>query len=79
MRLIFLDESWEDCLYWQKTDSKVLNKIIMLIKDIARISHAGSGKPEPLRFKFQEYWSRRINHEPRLIYKAVGDEIWIAK
>lgn len=79
MKLIFVDESWEDYLYWQKTDKKILKKINELIKDIARNPSSGLGKPEPLKFKFQGYWSRRINHEHRLIYRAVGEEIWIAK
>ena len=79
MKLIFVDESWEDYLYWQKTDKKVLKKINQLIKEIARTPHSGPGKPEPLKFKYQGYWSRRINHEHRLIYRTVGDEIWIAK
>ena len=79
MKLIFVDESWEDYLYWQKTDKKVLKKINQLIKEIARTPHVGLGKPEPLKFKYQGYWSRRINHEHRLIYRTDGDEIWIAK
>lgn len=79
MKLIFVDEPWEDYLYWQKTDKKVLKKINELIKEIARNPHKGTGKPEPLKFKYQGYWSRRINHEHRLIYRVVGEVIWIAK
>jgi toxin YoeB len=79
MKLIFVDESWEDYLYWQKTDKQMLKKINELIKDIIRNPHSGLGKPELLKFKYQGYWSRRINHEHRLIYKVTGEEIWIAK
>lgn len=32
MKFIFVDESWEDDLYWQKTDKKVLKRINDLIK-----------------------------------------------
>ncbi|MCX7096995.1 MAG: Txe/YoeB family addiction module toxin [Methylococcales bacterium] len=28
----------------------------------------GIGKPEPLNFDLQGYWSRRINQEHRIIY-----------
>ena len=28
MKYIFVDESWEDYLYWQKTDKKKLKRII---------------------------------------------------
>jgi len=79
MRLIFVDESWEDYQYWQKTDRKILKKINSLIKDISRSPFAGIGKPEPLKFKYQGYWSRRIDNEHRLIYKVRDDEILIAK
>ena len=79
MKLIFTDESWEDYLYWQKTDKKITRKINELIKDIYRSPLSGIGKPEPLKYKYQGYWSRRIDHEHRLIYRVVKDEIWIAK
>lgn len=36
MKYIFVDESWEDYLYWQKTDKKIVKKINELIKDISR-------------------------------------------
>ena len=79
MKYIFVDESWEDYLYWQKTDKKILKKINSLIKDISRNPFQGIGKPEPLKYKYQSYWSRRINSAHRLIYKVKDDEILIAK
>ncbi len=79
MRLVFADESWEDCLYWQKTDTEILKKINELIKDISRSPFSGIGKPEPLKHKYKGYWSRRITDEHRLIYRAKEDEVWIAK
>ncbi|MEH0545718.1 Txe/YoeB family addiction module toxin [Streptomyces sp. B21-105] len=36
-------------------------------------------KPEPLKQGFQGYWSRRINDEHRLIYKATEDGVLIAQ
>lgn len=79
MKLIFVDESWEDYLYWQQTDRKVLSKINDLLQDISRNPYSGLGKPEPLKYKYQGYWSRRINYEHRLIYRVKDDEIHIAK
>lgn len=79
MRYIFVDESWEDYLYWQKTDKKYVKKINKLLKDIFRTPFSGLGKPEPLKYKYKGFWSRRIDNEHRLIY-AVNDEyILIAK
>ena len=79
MRYIFVDESWEDYLYWQKTDKKKLKRINDLLKDIARNPFQGIGKPEPLKFKYSGYWPRRIDDEHRLIYKFKDDAILIAK
>ena len=79
MKYIFVDESWEDYLYWQKTDKSKLKKINELIKDIARNPFDGLGKPEALKHKYAGFWSRRIDHEHRLIYRVVEDEIQIAK
>ncbi len=79
MRDTFVDESWEDYLYWQKTEKKMLSKINDLLKDISRNPFSGLGKPEPLKHKYKGYWSRRIDGEHRLIYKVKDDEILIAK
>ena len=79
MKYIFVDESWEDYLSWQKTDNKKLNKINALLKDIARHPFDGISKPEPLKHKYAGFWSRRIDSEHRLIYQCRDDEILIAK
>lgn len=79
MKFVFVDESWEDYLYWQATDRKKLKKINALLKDIARTPFEGLGKPEPLKHKYAGYWSRRIDNEHRLIYRCVEDEIQIIK
>lgn len=79
MKFIFVDESWEDYLYWQKTNQKYVKKINELLKDISRQPFSGIGNPEPLKFQYTGYWSRRIDGEHRLIYKVKDDEILIAK
>lgn len=68
MRLTWTEHGWEDYLYWQKTDKKVLKRINLLIKDALRTPFEGRGKPEPLRFDLAGYWSRRIDREHRLVY-----------
>ncbi|WP_320019481.1 Txe/YoeB family addiction module toxin [Labilibaculum manganireducens] len=79
MKYIFVDESWEDYLYWQKVDKKMVKKINDLLKDISRTPFDGKGKPEALKHKYRGFWSRRINEEHRLIYRVRDDEILIAK
>jgi toxin YoeB len=79
MKYVFVDESWEDYLYWQKNDKKILNKINSLLRDISREPYSGLGKPEPLKYKYHGFWSRKIDNEHRLIYQVKNDEIRIAK
>lgn len=79
MKYVFVDESWEDYLYWQKVDKKMLERINALIKGISRQPYAGIGKPEPLKHNYRGYWSRRINEEHRLIYQIHDDEIRVIK
>jgi toxin YoeB len=75
MNKIFTDEAWKDYIYWFETDKKQLNKINDLIKVIDRTPFEGIGKPEPLKQNLQGYWSRRIDHEHRIIYKIENEEI----
>ncbi len=79
MIYIFVDESWEDYLYWQKTNRKTLKRINDLLKNISREPFSGIGKPEPLKHKYKGFWSRRIDGEHGLIYKVKDNEIHIAK
>ena len=79
MTLLWSRAAWEDYLYWQANDRKIVLRINALLKDIARNGNSGLGKPEALKHGFQGYWSRRITDEHRLIYKLVGDEIRIAQ
>lgn len=77
MVLTFTENAWEDYLYWQKIDKKMVKKINELIKDIKRNHFHGIGKPEPLKYDLAGYWSRRIDQEHRLVYKIVGDDLQI--
>ena len=63
----FSDEAWEQYIEWQLKDRAIAKKINELIKDINRHGlNKGIGKPEPLRHR--KAWSRRIDHEHRLVY-----------
>ena len=50
MNLSFLPGAWDDYLYWQKTDKKILKRINELIKSTIREPFCGIGKPEALKF-----------------------------
>ncbi|MFB6318751.1 Txe/YoeB family addiction module toxin [Saccharicrinis sp. FJH54] len=77
MVISFSENAWQDYLYWQTFDKKILKKINALIKDIKRSPFDGIGKPEALKYDLSGFWSRRIDHEHRLVYQVVNDEILI--
>ncbi|MEY4910046.1 MAG: hypothetical protein RL260_3764 [Pseudomonadota bacterium] len=79
MILSFHPQAWDDYLYWQQTDKATLRRINALIRDIQRDPFDGIGKPEPLKFNFSGYWSRRIDDEHRVVYKVLGDEVVLAQ
>jgi toxin YoeB len=72
MRLLWSDEAWEDYVYWQQNDPKVLQSINDLIRDIRGDPFRGLGKPEPLKHSLAGWWSRRITREHRLVYRVSG-------
>ncbi len=79
MKLVFADEAWEDYLFWQKQDRRMVERINRLIRETHREPFAGAGKPEPLRHALSGFWSRRITEEHRMVYRVEGDALWIAQ
>lgn len=75
MNLLFTENAWEDYLFWQQTDKRVVKRINELIKDIKRNPFEGIGKPEPLKYDLAGKWSRRVTDEHRLIYKIDGENV----
>ena len=68
MELVWQTDAWEDYLYWQEQDKKILRRINDLIKDTLRSSFKGIGKPESLKGDLSGYWSRSITEVRRLVY-----------
>jgi toxin YoeB len=76
-RITFSKNAWEDYLFWQAEDRKILKKINTLIKDIQSTPYSAIGKPEPLKYDLAGLWSRRIDHEHRLVYQVNENELLI--
>ncbi|MBL0038189.1 MAG: Txe/YoeB family addiction module toxin [Nitrosomonadales bacterium] len=79
MRLIFADDAWEDYLYWQRQDKRMVERINKLIPETQREPFAGVGKPEQLKHALSGFWSRRITDEQRMVYRIEGDALLIAQ
>jgi toxin YoeB len=72
MDILFTPNAWEDFEYWVSEDRETAVKIMTLVKSIQESPFKGYGKPEPLRHNLKGFWSRRITHEHRLVYKVSG-------
>ena len=77
MKLLFLEDGWQDYMYWVQTDKTVLKKINQRIQECKRQAFSGIGKPEPLKFNMSGCWSRRITGEHRLIYRIEDNALVI--
>lgn len=77
MVITFSEIGWEDYVYWQLVDKKMLKKINAFLKDIKRNPFDGIGKPEALKYDLAGFWSRRIDQEHRLIYQVEDESILV--
>ena len=69
MEITFSPKAQEDIEYWKKSGNQVImNRISILLRDIAVHPYSGKGKPEALKYEFSGYWSRRINTIHRILY-----------
>ena len=77
MRLVFTESAWNDYLWFQSHDKRLLKRINQLIRDVLRSPIEGIGKPEPLKGELSGCWSRRIDEQHRLVYSATAAEMVI--
>ena len=78
MRILgFHENAFFEYLEWYKENKQIFNKINVLMKEIIRTPYFSLGKPEPLKYGKEKYWSRRITEEHRLIYKVLDDMVLI--
>lgn len=75
MLIEFTESANKDYKWWKRNDPKKTERIQSLLKDINSRPFKGIGKPEPLKFDLQGYWSRRIDKTHRLVYSVQGKRI----
>lgn len=75
MQIIFTPKAKKDLDFWVKSGNKnILKKINALIEDIQLHPFNGIGKPEQLKYNLSGVWSRRIDHEHRLVYEIIDED-----
>ena len=79
MNKIWQDDAWDDYLYWQNEDKKMVKRINQILRDIDRNGYLGIGKPERLSGNLAGFWSRRIDEKNRIVYRIVNNQIEIAQ
>lgn len=78
-RITFSEDAWEEYLYWQGQDKRILKKINELLKEIQRTPFEGRGEPEKLKGDLNGKWSRRINQKDRLVYEVTDDMVIVVQ
>jgi len=79
VKRVFADQAWDDYLYWQRQDKRMVERINKLIEEMQRAPFEGTGKPEPLKHALAGYWSRRITDEHRMVYRVEGSALQLAQ
>lgn len=79
MNLLFTSRGWTQYQYWLDNDRAMLRKINRLVEECLRHPFDGTGKPEPLKGDLSGFWSRRIDREHRLVYRATATALEIVQ
>ncbi len=77
MDICFHKNAFEDYVFFQKNDKKTVERTNKLLKEVARESFSGIGKPEALKHNLSGFWSRRISNEHRLVYAVKNNSVYI--
>ncbi len=71
------DPAQADLIFWKRNNPATINRIAKLIDAIMAQPYTGIGKPKPLKYSLEGYWSRRIDSEHRIIYRISGNNLEI--
>ena len=77
MRLEFEARAFEDLQHWVQFQPKLAKRILRMIDETRKDPFGGIGIPEPLKGDLSGCWSKRIDNEHRLVYKATADALII--
>jgi toxin YoeB len=62
-------------VHYNSGNKSVIRKIEHIFLELSNTPYEGTGNPEALKYRLSGYWSRRINHKDRIIYKVYEDKV----
>lgn len=75
--LSFSSTAEEDIIFLKKSEPQAFKKLEKLLKELRIHPFSGTGKPELLKHDLKGYWSRRITHKHRLVYRVDEEKILV--
>lgn len=76
--IVFEGDTWERYEELRKKDPGLHRTLRRQLKEMIRGDPArGTGKPEPLKHGLSGFWSRRLSHGDRLIYRFDDHAIYV--
>ena len=66
---------FEDLTYWVEKNPKMAKRLLRIMKEVLSHPTTGIGKPEPLKHKGPDIWSRRLDQVHRVVYRISDDVI----
>lgn len=76
--IVFEGITWGKYEELRKKDKVLHKNLCKILKEMQRGNPSkGLGKPEQLKHNLSGYWSRRLSHGDRLIYKFDDNSIYI--
>jgi len=73
-KISILKQADSDLDWFRKNDKTSYLKCFDLVRATLENPREGIGKPERLKYFKEEVWSRRVNHEDRLVYTIYEKE-----
>lgn len=73
--LVFDQNFLDDLKFWVETNRKTAIRLLSIVEEIRRNPFEGIGKPEPLKYRGANVWSRRLTQSDRIVYIVNNDRI----
>jgi len=62
----------------KKSGNKIsIKNIAKILVDLSENPYEGFGNPEPLKYEYSGFWSRKINQKDRMIYRVEDDIVTV--